>query len=979
MSIRLRSSIKRTLLLAAAGAFSSGVALAQTPANPLVEEIEVVVITGSYIDGTAQNAGLPVQVITADDLEKQGSPSMIELVKSIPSNQGIVGEANQFVSPQNTGISQVNLRGLGPLRTLVLLNGKRLAFAPSQGVAGGVGVDTNLIPPAAIGRIEVLKDGASATYGSDAVGGVVNFITRKGVDGLSIDGSYSYLNGSDGDYSTDLVWGNTGETYDFLVTAGYRHRSELQTTDRDFALRSFTDNPQGGYSSITAPGVYTLLNASRTAPVGVFRDPACATLGGVPTGAGFTVGCQNQFTQFQNLVEREEHYNIYSEFNKALGGTNLHVEAFYAAHDVPEENSTPAYPVIQGARGGAPNFFIPLTNPGLAALLPSLTMPQQAAITAAGGTLLSGLQAGLLGLGGNPLTGEGKKDSRFFDGFRVATALDGELSSVKWNIGLTFSENRRDADTPDILVYRLDRALRGVGGTNCASGVAGDTANGCYFFNPFSTGIAMNPIGGQVNPALGQGGTYVASTANSQNVVQSLFGNFGFNDTSTLTAVDALFNGETGLKLPGGQIAWAAGAQYREETFKRDISDDANTDINPCPDTPVNGNTSCAVKSGPLAFLGTISESLFDVHQGVASVFGELSLPVTDSVQAQLAYRYEDYNGVGSTSNPKLSVRWQATDWMGLRASYGSAFRAPLGAQLVPGSLTFLLFTPLANGAQNLSAFRPYDTFGNPDLDPETAKTLNAGVFFNVAGFSASLDYYNVKLSDPIGSEPGPDIVREFFGTTTAPANHCGQAAYAGLQSRLTFTGACAPQNLLRTHVNAFNGPDEETSGVDVSAKYTFNNVLRGDLTLGTDFTYMIEYKRDQLFIEGIAIQGQGGRDFAGTRGQFNPLPDLKGQVYLDWGSDRQNVRLTTRYVAGVTDLRASVADPVTGELFKQGSFLTYDLVYRLSLPSQTTVTASVVNLTDRDPPFSRVEYSYDPFTANPFGRVVKVAATKRF
>jgi iron complex outermembrane receptor protein len=311
---------------------------------------------------------------------------------------------------------------------------------------------------------------------------------------------------------------------------------------------------------------------------------------------------------------------------------------------------------------------------------------------------------------------------------------------------------------------------------------------------------------------------------------------------------------------------------------------------------------------------------------------------------------------------------------MGVRASYGTSFRAPLGAQLVSGSLTTLLFTPIA------TAFKPYDNFGNPDLTPETAENLNAGLFFNFGGFSASVDYYNIKLKDPVSSEPGPDIVRTFFGTNLAPVNNCGNAAFAGLQSRFTFnTGVCAPQNLLRTRTIAVNGPDEETSGVDVSMKYTFNNVLRGDLTLGTDLTYLLEYVRDDFLVEGIVIQGAGGQDFAGTRGQFNPLPELKGQVYADWGSDRQNLRLTTRYVDSVTDLRAFVANPVTGEAFEQGSFLTYDLVYRLSLPSQTTVTASVLNLADRDPPFSRVEYSYDPFTANPFGRIIKIAANKRF
>ncbi|NJM61090.1 MAG: hypothetical protein HC849_14125 [Oscillatoriales cyanobacterium RU_3_3] len=348
--------------------------------------------------------------------------------------------------------------------------------------------------------------------------------------------------------STHLVWGNTSPTYDFLVTAGYRHRSELSTLDRDFALPSFTDNPQGGFSSFSNPGVYQLLNATRTAPIGAFRDPACGTLGGVETGAGNNVGCQFQITQFDNLVEREEIYNVFAEINKQLGSANLHLEAYYAAHDTPEENSSPSYAPVQGPGASptnpanAPNYFIPLTNPGLAALLPALTPAQRAAITAAGGVLASGLQWRPFGLGGNPLTGEGKQDKRSFDSFRVSGALDGELKGIGWNVALTYSESKRDASTPDILVAKLDRALRGFGGPNCTGTIPGSAANGCAYLNPFSTGIAVNPALGLTNPALGGGGTFVASTVNDLAVVRDLFTRNAFDDTSALTVFDVVFN-----------------------------------------------------------------------------------------------------------------------------------------------------------------------------------------------------------------------------------------------------------------------------------------------------------------------------------------------------------------------------------------------------------------------------------------------------
>jgi iron complex outermembrane recepter protein len=145
------------------------------------------------------------------------------------------------------------------------------------------------------------------------------------------------------------------------------------------------------------------------------------------------------------------------------------------------------------------------------------------------------------------------------------------------------------------------------------------------------------------------------------------------------------------------------------------------------------------------------------------------------------------------------------------------------------------------------------------------------------------------------------------------------------------------------------------------------------------DASYLLKYERDRLFVEGVEIENAGGRDFAGTRGLFLTLPELRGSVYLDWGTQSQNLRLTSRYIDGVTDLRIATADPVSGKRFEVSSFLTHDLVYRLSLRSETTLTASVFNFTDRDPPLARLELNYDPFITNPIGRSFKVALSKRF
>lgn len=958
---KLRSTIRNVL----AGSLLLGSFAASAQQAATVGEVEVIVVTGSYIQGAAEDAALPVDVLTAEDLQMQGSPTMMDLVKSIPAVQGVLGESNQFGSAQSTGSGNINLRGIGAVRTLVLMNGRRLAASPT-----GNGVDTNLLPMAAIGRIEVLKDGAAATYGSDAVAGVVNFITKTNVDGLSLDGSYSYIDGSDGDYGANALWGHRGDSWNFMVAAGYRHRSELSTTDRDWAVRSFEENPQGGISSFGNPGQYNV-PASATTAADAFRDPGCTELGGSEIAG--SNGCRFQYITFDNITEREEHYQLYSEFNMDLGEkTSLHVEGLYAVHEAPEENSSPSYAPTQGpaltATGNisAPNYIIPLSNPGLQAILPLLDATDRAAVLARRFVAASGLQWRPLGNGGNPLTGEGKQDKRLFDGFRLSASMNGEVGpDIGWDVGVTYSENTRENSTPDILAYRLQAALNGLGGPNCPAGATAGTA-GCLFFNPFSNAFAGNPSTGLVNDL-----NYDPALANDPAVVDWMFENSGYKDIGSTFAVDLVFNGELPLSLPGGAIGWAMGGQYREEGFEREVNFFTDIDRNPCVDTMVNGNRNCQTQSGLFTFFGPLRNQ--DLSRDVFGVFGEVNLPLLESLQAQVALRYEDYGGkVGATTNPKLSLRWQALDWLALRGSAGTTFRGPQQTQLIDGVVTTLAFT------SRLSGYKPYDNFGNPTLEPEEANTYNVGAIVRAGGFKGSLDYWKFKFKNPLGSEGGTDLVAAFFGTSTDPLNFCGAAGYEGLQTRFQFIdGVCAPENLIRTAVNTINGPEENISGLDASLSYLFDGVFGGELVIGTDATYTLEYKRDALIVEGVVIQEAD--DYAGTRGGLSggasSIPDWRGSAYVDFSSGDHSVRWTTRYVDGVIDVRPSVPDG-----FREiGSFLTHDLVYLMKLPAETTLSAAVFNLTDRDPPLVRLDLSYDPFIGNPLGRYFKVAMTKRF
>ncbi|MFN9927208.1 MAG: TonB-dependent receptor plug domain-containing protein, partial [Phenylobacterium sp.] len=218
-----RSQLCAGTMLAAA--FSLGLAMqANAQAQATENEVEEVVVTGSFIAGTPEDSALPVDVLSQADLEKQGSPTVVQLVKTITASQSSLGESNRYNG--GAGTATINLRGFGAARTLTLMNGRRLADSPAAAFQGG-GANLNFIPTAAVGRIEILKDGAAATSGSDAIGGVVNFITRRDLDGLEIDGEYALIDGSNGDYSANAAWGKKFDNGNVLLTAGYRHRSRL--------------------------------------------------------------------------------------------------------------------------------------------------------------------------------------------------------------------------------------------------------------------------------------------------------------------------------------------------------------------------------------------------------------------------------------------------------------------------------------------------------------------------------------------------------------------------------------------------------------------------------------------------------------------------------------------------------------------------------------------------------------------------------
>ena len=580
-------------------------AMAQTAPDDSVDTSRDIVITGSIIKGTPEDAALPVDVIGEGELQRQGNPSALDLVKALPTSSASLGDSNQFDSRSQgaEGIATINLRGLSPQRTLVLLNSKRLTTAGN----GVPSVDINLLPTAAIGRVEILKDGAAATYGSEAIAGVVNFITRTDQEGFQVSGNYRFIQDTDGDIDASISYGHQGNGLRFLVAAGFQKRGQLLAKDRDFAIKPYPTNPQGGWTGGGNPANFLFLGAAGAPASGVVADNSCASLGGY---VGADARCYNQYSVYDALVELEKRFQGFADVEIDLGGsTKFEVTALYGRTTVPHYLTSPSYLLTQppSPASGAisqSGFFAPSTNPGLIAYRAA-----NPGTPAGIGVLFPTLLFRPYLLGGNPSTLGDKEEPgsargmRKSESFRATAELRGDLGSgLSYNLNVTYHDYYRYIDGFDSFGDRVQRALLGLGGPNCTGTTPG--ANGCLWFNPFGNSVARNTATGAVN-------SQNNGPANSQELTDWFFVK-GYTAVDTeLVVGEASLSGDTGLKLPGGNIQFGVGGQYRHTNITTRYGNNNNIAVNPCRDTPITGNTNPAACSGGSAptganaFLGT--------------------------------------------------------------------------------------------------------------------------------------------------------------------------------------------------------------------------------------------------------------------------------------------------------------------------------------------------------------------------------------
>jgi outer membrane receptor protein involved in Fe transport len=603
-----------------------------------------------------------------------------------------------------------------------------------------------------------------------------------------------------------------------------------------------------------------------------------------------------------------------------------------------------------------------------------------------------------MGVAGAFLTGEAEAQPRQTETYRLVAAMDGTLfdQSLNYDVSISWSKRERFYGGQDMYVERMGLALKGYGGPNCtlpetvqnadgtysftdpAAAAAAAGANGCEYYNPFSRAVPFSVLNDTTNA------DYNSAVANSEGLLRHLIGERGTYQDNELLVFQAVFSGETGIELAGGNVGYAFGAQSRNQQYDFRLWDIGNRAINPCPYTsPVAAalgivgadqlSPNCTAQTGNSAFLAATDEE--STERTVYGVFGELAIPLTEDIDIQAALRFEDYGGeVGGSLDPKLAVSWRVTEELSIRGSASTTFRGP-PQSLLAGTSTALSYVAPTG------AFKAIDTVGNPLLGSEEAVSTNFGLIYQTDNFYGSIDYWAFSFKDSFQTEGFNSIINAYSGNDCLGADGVPTNSAVCNELRTHIFPVAAHTSLASTErivVNWLNGQDIDTSGIDFKAEYRFDGIMDGSVTVGIDGTYGLEYERDaQLDLSGN-IQLAAGGDLMGflnyNQGSaFTSKPELKLAAHVAYEDNVHYAGLIARHIGEYDDAGAPAAYPWLAAI---DSHTTFDLNYVYRGMDDLVLSASVVNVTDEDPPAARGDLNYDPFTHNAFGRMIKLSFT---
>ena len=920
----VESVIARSLRLMFAGSLALGMhaAYAQETTDAPMQRVEV---TGSSIKRIASEASLPVQSFNQKDIKKSGVSTVTDFIQQIPAMQGFSVAADS-VGGGGGGVTTASIHDIGSAYTLVLLNGRRIAPANS-----GTTIDLNSIPLAAIERVEVLTDGASALYGSDAIAGVINFVLKKNQQGGDIEANYSQPTAGQAGGSRYIAatygMGDL-DTDGWNVLASYRRdeQDQIRSTDRDFSDTAFRKFSRNGtnyvYDNTSTASVPANVTVAFRNPTGVAALPSvgfspyllangnCPTLtvASINNNGTTARNCTFDYVQTVEIVPENKRDSLFLKGTKKLGDNwEAFTDIAYSRFDLTARIAPNTAPFTIVA--GSPQF-----NQYVA---PYLSATQLGRVNTVSGNYRA--------------FDWGTRDSQTITESKHAVAgIEGEFAGWNINTALTWSQNSIDE--------------RYVGGYMKNAEFRNMLTN--RLFDPFA------PIGAQ-------------SEATQKLIDASIFNGSIREASTTLKAADVRGSREL-FALGGGAAQLALGADYREYHYQQDPSADA-----------VNG-----------VIYNFNAPAQYDMKRDNVGAFAEVLAPLTKQIEVTAALRYDSISAIDdgvrgrkvgsdqSKTTYKVSARYQPMPELLFRGSYGTGFKAPDMLDLASPTVN-AGFTASSYGCpiQDATLCRPGSTqynvlsTGNENLRPETSKQFTVGMRFEPSPrFSAGLDLWDVKIKDAVSAvseqQAWADTAkfRNLYSTYTEPAT--GNTYWAFLRSSV---------NIGQAHNR---GIDWDLTGRQRFGFGTWTTTLNGTYMLKSDYTR-----------PGTSNEFTNSMNYFGINNAVTFRHIVRLSSSLETG--KLSNSLIANYRNGYVDAAATVRNldtglNVTGYRLDVPSFLTFDWQGRYAFTDAFTLRAGMKNIADRKPPLSLRASSghqvgFDPRYADPLGRQLYVTGNYKF
>jgi iron complex outermembrane receptor protein len=914
------------------GSSSSTSSSSGTTTTTQVQRVE---ITGTNIRRADTETPSPVQIITAADMKKSGYTNVADVLQNITANgQGTLSASvgDSFAN----GASGMSLRGLNTGATLTLIDGHRMAPYPLADNAQYAFVDISNLPFDAIDRVEILKDGASAVYGSDAIAGVVNIILKKTFNGTSVnvDGGKTQEGGAANVHASIMTgFGDLNEDgYNGYVSFEVKHDNEISWASRantgPWASKNFTSS--GGVNYL--PGVENAANPNPPVTASPYLyDPVSGNVYFPPNAtcnanAVFSAtGCP--WNQHSQLIPETQHINFLASFTKRLDdGWELNVKASVFDAKTWQVGDRPSFPTasIPGVNVG---ILLNPANPQGAVSPGATYFPINLPATYPGNGL--GVPAQLYGTDLGAPIGETLVDSK---AIRLVADLNGSIGD--WEIKTSLGYTRVNA--------------------------AQTTTGSLYNMNLTAFNNAINRT---VNPF------NIFSNNNSASDLASIFPSQYSNGLSTLEFGEAHANHPI-IPMAGGDAMFSTGLEFTHRELYQ---------------TPPPDQFYGLIDGGSPYAIGA---------QNVASEYTEFFLPVLKSLELDFDQRFDHVDTTGNALTGKAAFKWSPVNSFSLRGAMSSGYRAPnineagtsgttagstptFDPVLCPGGPTAAGNPPL----NSVPAFCNYDpillTTGNSKLQPERSTSFTLGAIIEpIAGWSTTIDMYKITIRNQIIS-PTPDYATQspVYSTVAVPAaviapQGCGD----GNGNFVTCPQAAYNQPLWYTSPFV-NANSTMTDGFEIGSKYRFRLGDWGKFTTDLDWTHVMSYV---LTSGGVAYQLAGSHGpSAASNDTGNPQDRI--DLTLGWDQGPLNITTTLNWIGrySVLDSSAQITDCATAsEQWYAGvmppenychvaSFLNTNLSATYQINKQWTVTAAIENIFNRQPPVDLQTYGNNYVATN--------------